>query len=395
VVPHESRDRTVLLLHRGGPVVRGTEAVLIQSARAFAAAGYRLVVARSNACIDGAFSAITPQPEIIDFQFPELMIAGIGETSLPIPAYVKAFRRLKAIAGRSRPQFIYCSGGLPCQLGVPIGWRLRIPVICHFHHPAIRRALYLWLVRFADKLLFPSAFVREYSKRDLRDGGDVVYNGIDVQRFRPAPARDGRWRARLHIPADAIVIGQVGALAANKRPEFLISAFRSLLRATDRPLHLCLVGTGPMEGKLRRLVDDLGVAGNVTLTGYVEDVLPYYQHVFDVNVLVSMEEGLGISVIEGSACGLPAIVSNCTGLPETIVSNETGFLFEVNDEEGLRKHLVSLIEQPPLRAAMGRAGVAFAAERFSSVAYAENLMVSVHDMLGKRKVREVPAEAEH
>jgi hypothetical protein len=76
--------RTAVLLHRGGAFVRGTEAILIRSAKALAAAGYRLVICRRNACIDGPLASIEPRPEFVDFQFPELMISGIRETSLPI-----------------------------------------------------------------------------------------------------------------------------------------------------------------------------------------------------------------------------------------------------------------------------------------------------------------------
>ncbi len=220
-----------------------------------------------------------------------------------------------------------------------------------------------------------------HSPSDPRNPGMVVYNGIDVMRFQPAPARDERWRRELGIPAEATVVGQVGALAPNKRPDFLVSAFASLLQQTDRKFHLCLVGAGTMEASLRQLVDKLAITSHVSLTGYVDDVLPYYQHVFDINVLASAEEGLGISVIEGSACGLPAVVTNCTGLPETIIDGETGFLFELNDTAGLREHLLRLGEDPSLRTSMGRAGRMLAVERFSSTSYDRTFMGVVDDLL--------------
>jgi glycosyltransferase involved in cell wall biosynthesis len=379
--PPTPNSRTAVLLHRGGPFVRGTEAVLIRSAKALAAAGFRLVICRRNDCIDSALTSITPRPEFIDFQFPELMIAGIRETSFPIGSYLKAFFQLRELVKRCNATFVYCSGGLPCQLAIPVARLANIPVICHFHHPAARRAHYLWLSRFADRRVFPSAFVQQHSAPTPRSPGTVIYNGIDVTRFRPAALRDDRWRRQWGIPADATVLGQVGALAPNKRPDFLISAFSSLLTQTERKFHLCLVGAGPMQESLRRLVDELGIASNVSLTGYVDDVLPYYQHVFDINVLASAEEGLGISVIEGSACGLPAVVSNCSGLPETIIDRETGFLFDLDDAEGLRGHLLRLAERPSLRASMGKAGRALAEERFSSASYDENFMAIVDDLL--------------
>lgn len=374
-------SRTVMVLHRGGPYVRGTEAVLIRSAKALAAAGFRLVIFRRNDCIDGSLASIGPRAEFVDFQFPELMIAGIRETSLPIGSYLKAFFQLRDLVRRRNAAFIYCSGGLPCQLAVPVARLAKIPVLCHFHHPAIRRAHYLWLSRFVDKRVFPSAFVQQHSATNPRDPGTVVYNGIDLTRFRAAPARDGRWRAQWGIPTDAMVVGQIAALAPNKRPDFLISAFSLLLKLTDRKFHLCLVGAGPMQESLQGLVSELGITGHVTLTGYVDDVLPYYQHVFDINVLASRAEGLGISVIEGSACGLPAVVSDCTGLPETIIDGETGFLFGLNDAEGLRGHLLRLAASPALRASMGQAGRAFAEERFSATSYDEKFMAVVAELL--------------
>jgi glycosyltransferase involved in cell wall biosynthesis len=331
--------------------------------------------------MDSELAAIEPRPEFIDFQFPELMISGIKETTLPIGTYLKALLRLRTIVKDCNAALLYCSGGLPCQLAIPVARLAKIPVLCHFHHPASRRAHYLWLSRFADKRVFPSAFVRQHSRSRTRDPGIVVYNGIDVTRFRPASLRDDRWRAKWGIPSDAIVVGQVGALAPNKRQGFLISAFSTLLRQSERKFHLCLVGAGPMEGELRRLIEELGLAGAVTLTGYVDDVLPYYQHVFDINVLVSAEEGLGISVIEGSACGLPAVVTNCTGLPETVIDGETGFLFGLDDSEGLRGHLLRLAASASLRASMGRAGRALAEERFSATSYDRHFMAVINGLL--------------
>ncbi|MHB1828549.1 MAG: glycosyltransferase family 4 protein [Steroidobacteraceae bacterium] len=372
---------TVVVLHRGGPFIRGTEAVCLRAAKAFADAGYHLVVCRNNACLDNEILALAPSAEIRNFHFPELYLEGLKGTSLPIPAYLRALFQLMRIARRHNTVLLYCSGGLPCQLAVPVGRFFRIPVLCHFHHPAARRLQYLWLLRLADKLVFPSVFVQQQSLPYHRKTGSVVYNGIDLTRFKPAPSHTDAWRAKLGIPSDATVIGQVGALVPNKRPDFLVSAFSSLRKMTTRPLHLCIVGTGPMEGLLRQMVKDPDIARDVTLTGYVDDVLPYYQHVFDINVLVSREEGLGISVIEGSACGLPAVVTNCTGLPEAVRANASGFLFDVADIAGLQNHLLRLTEDPSLRATMGRAGIEYARERFSADSFETAFMSAVRDLL--------------
>jgi glycosyltransferase involved in cell wall biosynthesis len=383
--PVGANPPTVVVLHRGGPIVRGTEAVLIRSAKALTASGYRLIVCRRNDCIDHPLAALSPHTEFVDFSFPELMLAGPKDCSLPIALYAKELLRLKALVERCHATLLYCSGGLPCQLAVPVGRLKHIPVLCHFHHPAMRRAHYLWLARYADRRVFPSAFVQRHSRSGARHPGTVIYNGIDMARFRPAAQRDRRWREQWGIAADTVVIGQVGALAANKRPDFLLLAFRALLKLSKHPVHLCLVGAGPMEGELRRLIDTQGLRGNVTLTGYVDDVLPYYQHVFDINTLVSNEEGLGISVIEGSACALPAVVTDCTGLPETILDGKTGLLFEMSDLGGLQRQLLRLTEDPSLRTSMGQAGRSFAERQFSAISYDEKFMTIVNELLARTR----------
>lgn len=379
--PTNKGGRTVILLHRGGNRIRGTEAMVIRSVQALTDAGYRVIVCRNDACLDEPLNAIRPAPEIIDFKFPQLMIDGIRDISLPVPGYLKALRRLGALAKRSNARLLYASGGLPCQLGVPVARWLRIPLLCHLHHPAGRRYRLLWLTPFAAEWVFPSEFTRRHSLPNHPDRGRVLYNGVDMARFHPVPQRNSELRAALGIKPAAIVIGQVGALVPHKRPDFLLAAFRTLRQETSQPLHLCLVGTGPLEADMRKQVIDLGLEGAVSLTGYVEDVLPYYQHLIDINVMVSREEGLGISVIEGSACALPAVVCNCTGLSETILENRTGVSFELDDAEGLRQRLLRLVADPDLRTSLGHAGRIFAEERFSSTTYGQGLLAVVDDLI--------------
>lgn len=375
---------TVLLLHFGDDGIRGTEMCLIQSAQAFMEKNFKVVICRNYPVMDQFLNHVTQKPVLITLQFPEIMIAGKKETSLPIRSYLRSLKRLSAIVREFRPSLIYCNAGLPCQLGIPVGRIHHIPVICHFHHPAIKRAYYLWLVVLANKLIFPSQFTRNHSYEKAGIRGEVVYNGIDLKRFQPAAMHDPRIRANLDIADQAIVIGQVAQLVAHKRPDLLIRALSAVRKCCDRPIHLCLVGKGPMEASLRCLAASYGIQDYVTITGYVDDVLPYYQHVFDINVLVSKEEGLGISAIEGSACGLPLVVTRCTGLAETVIQNETGLSFELNEEtevDELCCRLLFLINNPVARFTMGIAGRAYAKRKFSAESYNDRITEIADSML--------------
>ncbi len=374
---------TILLLHCGDNGIRGSEICLIQTAKAFAEMHYQVVICRTNPIMDPFLNQISHKPILIDMHFPEIMIAGNGETSLPLISYFRSLKRLYAIVRQYKPALIYCNTGLPCQLAVPVGRLRRVPVLCHFHHPAIKRAYYFWLLVLANKVIFPSQFTRIHSELKANISGDVVHNGIDLDRFHPSESRDPQVRANLGIADNAVVIGQVAQLVPHKRPDLLIRAFSFLLTKCKQPIHLCLVGKGPMEGALRDLVASLRITDHISITGYVNDVLPYYQHVFDINVLVSKEEGLGISAIEGSACCLPILVTRCTGLTETVVENETGFTFEINQFDDLCEKLLFLINNPGLRSIMGAAGRAYAKQHFSAEAYNKGIIAIAKGMLSR------------
>jgi glycosyltransferase involved in cell wall biosynthesis len=373
--------KTVLLIHHGGDGMRGTEICLIQSARAFAARGLRVVVCRNQAVMDAELAAIEPAPRLLGMDFPELKLDG-KNTALPFAAYGRALRELRRLVAEVKPSLVYCSGGLPCQLAIPAARWQRIPVVCHFHHPAIRRDYYFWLVKLADKVIFPSQYTRTHSLQKARLDGEVIYNGVDVIRFQPAAQRDPSWRLRLGIPSEAIVIGQVAALAANKRPELLVRAFARLRqRATRPPLHLVLIGKGPLTEPVSALIRELGLEDFVSITGPVPDVLPFYQHVFDINALVSREEGLGIAAIEGAACGLPTVVTDCTGLSETVQPGATGLSFGLHDEAGLDGHLLRLVTDPELRRRMGAAGREHARRTFSADIYNDRIVAATQDLI--------------
>jgi glycosyltransferase involved in cell wall biosynthesis len=372
--------RTVLLIHRGGDAMRGTEICLIQSARAFAAEGMRVVVCRNEPVMDDSLAAIEPPPRVLPMDFPELKLDG-KDTAFPLARYLGGIRSLRRLMLEIRPALVYCSGGLPCQMAVPVARLHRVPVVCHFHHPAIKRDYYSWLVKLADKIIFPSQFTRTHSIKKARLDGEVVYNGIDVTRFQPLPERDPAWRQQWRIPAEAVVIGQVGALAPNKRPEMLVRAFARLRARTGRPVHLVLVGKGALSDSLRALVQGLGLESSVSLTGAVPDVLPFYQHIFDINALVSREEGLGIAAIEGSACGLPVVATDCTGLSETVVPDTTGLRFDLNDEARLEEHLLRLTHDEALRKRLGAAGREHAVRTFSAAVYNSQILAATRDLM--------------
>lgn len=369
-----------MMLHLGGEQIRGSEVCLLHAIDALTEKGYNIVVLRRNPCMDSRIA--NKVSTIIDEPFPEIMFDGPYRT-LPLLKYFKSLRRLYRLTKKYKPDVFYCNTGLPCQLAVPVSKIRHIPVLCHFHHPAPKRYFYFWLVKYATRLIFPSNFTRSVVLEKCGRDGDVIYNAVDINsRFIPVETRDESYRQALGFSKSNIVVGQVAALTAHKRPDILIKCFADAYEQ-NKDLRLVLVGDGPMNTELTSLIDELELSSAIKLAGYVPDVLPYYQHVFDINVLASTNEGLGISVIEASACNLPSIVTDCTGLREVVDKDITGLTFKQDDLAQLTSDILRLSKEANTRQQMGKAAREKAEKCFSLDKYKAGIQDQIKSLCKK------------
>jgi glycosyltransferase involved in cell wall biosynthesis len=131
--------------------------------------------------------------------------------------------------------------------------------------------------------------------------------------------------------------------------------FKALSRLADREWTLDLVGDGPLEGELRRLAAESGIADRVAFLGLRRDVedLLIRSHVF---VLPSNWEGLPRSILEAMRAGLPVVASNVGGVAETVVEGQTGYLVPRRDHGRMNERLRQLLDDAELRGQLGRQG---------------------------------------
>lgn len=132
----------------------------------------------------------------------------------------------------------------------------------------------------------------------------VLRNGIDASRYAYNKEVRDKLRKSFSIPSDALVVGNVGRLVSQKNQSHLIKVHEALLKI--RPdSWLVIVGDGPLHERLQNEAADIP---NVLLLGARTDI-PNVIQAFDVFVMPSGKEGLGIAAIEAQAAGLPTIVS--------------------------------------------------------------------------------------
>lgn len=222
-----------------------------------------------------------------------------------------------------RPDLIHAHFG---PLGVSAALALKrtsIPIVVNFHGYDATLvphrsgwSTYRPLVRPGVRLIAHSRFIAE---RLAPVGLPVerVQMGYDAQFFFPADQTDGQWPEPLRL----ILIGR---LVPQKGQRVALEAM-TLLRDKGYDIRLCLVGAGPDEEALGRYCTVL------ELTDYVEfagGLAPneVARKLRDSDILLApsqisldgSEEGFGRAVIEGIACGLPAVVFPTGGLADTV-----------------------------------------------------------------------------
>lgn len=173
----------------------------------------------------------------------------------------------------------------------------------------------------------------------------LVPSGVDLEALRRR--RDPRRiRTQLQIEHDATVVGTVAALTANKSVHDLVRAARHVASQVDN-LRVVIVGEGPARAEIERLIARSGLQERVLLTGFRTDVLDVLS-VFDCFVLASRVEGLGTSIMDAQALGVPVVATRTGGVPDLVQDGRTGLLVPPGDPPLLGDAIVRMLREPGL-----------------------------------------------
>lgn len=170
--------------------------------------------------------------------------------------------------------------------------------------------------------------------------------------------------ARPPAASSGAVIGTACRLAAVKGLVYLVRAF-ALLRGEFEDARLEIAGSGPELSALEREIHSLGLDASVALLGWQGELPPLLRR-WDVFVLPSLDEALGIAALEAMAHGLPVVASAVGGLPELVEQGRTGWLVPPADPTALAERLRWMLLNAPERLAMGTAAQARARRCFST-----------------------------
>lgn len=160
-------------------------------------------------------------------------------------------------------------------------------------------------------------------------------------------------KSEMGVPDDGIVIGQVAALAPHKDQATFLEGVRRLLER-EPLVHAVLVGDGPLKSELKQRAQQLGIEDHVHFLGFKNEPLNFLS-AFDIFCLSSKEEGLGTSLLDAMALGIPIVATNVGGIPDVIEDNVTGILVPPKDPSALAEAIQKLMKNPELRTSLATA----------------------------------------
>ena len=206
--------------------------------------------------------------------------------------------------------------------------------------------------------------------------------GVDTAVFTP----DGPTMRERHGLGEAPTVVCISRLVPRKGQDTLVRIWPRVQQAVP-DARLLLVGTGPIGDSLEDAVAAAGLGRVITFTGEVPwSELPAYYRTGDVFAmpcrtrLAGMDvEGLGLVFLEAQASGVPVIVGDSGGAPETVRHGVTGLVVDGDDDEDVLAAVVDLLADESRRRTMGAAAVEHARSRWAWPVIGRQLVTAMRD----------------
>ena len=301
-------------------------------------------------------------------------LAGAGETQKRVSAVrmlrsaacVRRFaRQLSRVLDQIRPSVVVTNSAKAHVIGSLARRRKNVPLIWYMRdgleERRISRKVLAMLSRRCDVTVCISRYVaaqfRKYVSASVP--ANVVYNIVDLSRFRPGATPPADWRRK----QDEVWFGIIAPITPLKGHDIFLDAAERVLGEMPNAM-FAVVGNNPYmteasslyEELLRKRVEKSPLRERVKFVGFRTDVPSVLAH---LDVLVQPNrgpEGLGRSVLEAMACGVPVIAVNKWGPAELIQDGRTGLLFPPLDTRRLAEQMLRLGRDRDLRTSIGKNG---------------------------------------
>lgn len=313
------------------------------------------------------------------------------DTSLDIgPHTAVAYLKLSSLIKERDIQVVHAQTRVAQVIAHFLSKRNRVAFVTTCHGFFKRRWFRRMLPGWGDRVIAISDAVREHLVNDIKVSKNkirVIYNGIDLERFsRDLSSEEKSLIRKEHGLKEYPTLGIISRLSEVKGHRYLFGALAKLA-AKFPNLQLLVIGDGPscyLRG-LKQLTRRLGIADRVLFHGACPDTSRPLS-VIDVFCMPSIQEGLGLSILEAMAKGIPVVASDVGGIYTLIKHRQNGLLVPPKDEEALAKAIAEILDNPALAEEMRKVSKRLVEERFSLEMMADRVIKVYQEAIENKKV---------
>ncbi|MEP6756212.1 MAG: glycosyltransferase family 4 protein [Chthonomonadales bacterium] len=317
----------------------------------------------------------------------QLRSAGVPilELSMHGKGSASAILQLRKIIRQRRIDVVHTHLTRATYLGYFAGNISRVPVISSVHVLTTDFA-YRWLPRTNHWFVAVSNFLRDnmINRGMPEDRVRTIYNGTDMQISAPGQSVSPNVlsvRAELGIPADALIVGQVGRVDSFKGAPLAVEAAGQVVKAFPSAYFVFVGHTDPeIQQGLWEMASQLGIGDRLRFTGVRNDIARLMS-AMEVLITPSEAEACPMSVIEAMAMGKPVVASRVGGIPELIIDGETGLLIE-RRVDTFAEAIEKVLANQGLRDDMGAAAAERAEQMFTANVMAANMAGLYRQVIG-------------
>lgn len=317
---------------------------------------------------------------------PARSIAEVVELPMAGDLDLSLYTRLRSVAKRFGPDIIHGHSrrGADIYPGL-VARGLGCPAVLSRRVDNRERA---WLARFRarlfDRVIGISQGIVEVQRSLGVDEGKLVCvrSAVDPTDFLRTVDRQVL-RKGLGFEPNTPILAMVAQLIDRKGHRLLLEALEPLWNAYPE-WRVLLYGRGPLEERLRMEIEARAWGDRVRLMGFVPNLADYLGGL-DLLVHPAYAEGLGVSLLQASAAGLPIVATRAGGIPEAVLDGKTGLLVPAGDRDALTEALSQLMSSPTQRRALGAAGRARVLREFSIAEMARGNLAVYQSLLDARQ----------
>lgn len=311
------------------------------------------------------------------------------------PFDISRWSAVKKFIADKKPDLVHAHGTRANSNVLWAAHQLKLPVIYTVHgwsfhpdQPYLLRNIRVWGERYltsrSDQCISVSDSNRQSGLRYIPSfRSEVITNGIDLRRFNPQ-GRFANIRAELGIGPDKLLLLFIARFTGHKQPLSLIRAFQKAV-AINPQLHLLMVGEGDEREEATRMISDMKLQQQITLSPFRQDV-PDVLAAADIFILPSLWEGLPIGLLEAMAMGKTVIATNVDGSREVVQDEVNGLLIDPRElVDNLVQAIGRLAGDQELCLKLAAGAVKSVNEKFSAAEMTRRTEELYHRLLDQKK----------